>query len=75
MQGFEDIRSNVWPELCIKIAKRAKEHSREFELYILGTDLPAEDKRKTIEAERQYRESCDEDIEKWKERLMKLKED
>jgi len=68
---MEEIRAKDLDELGLKVSKRAKESSREYELTILQSDILTEkEKRESIESEREYRKMLDEDIERHKQKLV-----
>jgi len=70
LENSETPRSNNWHELGIKISKRAKERSRETEMFLLQSDLRKDLKSYAISMEKKYRKMLDEDIERAKANIL-----
>ena len=73
LENSETPRSNNWHELGIKINKRAKERSRETELFLLKSDLRKDLKAHALSMEKRYRKMLDRDIEREREKLLEAK--
>ena len=67
----EKIRAKNWHELSLKIAQRAKEHSKQYQLDILKADcLSEEEKIKDVKTEKEYRRMLDKTIKTAKKKLL-----